>query len=118
MAQQPADGGYNLELAGTFINAGYADIAVMALYVELAHIASATVNLHRLVADPVAHFGGVIFHQGGQHGCQAVGLLLPLALGWSGAFPFPLAVLVSVFQVHPAPGLADQRPRRLDLPAH
>ena len=90
----------------------------MALDIELAHIAHPAVDLHGQVADPVAHLGGIVFGHRGQRFGQAGSQLLLLAQGGVGGGILAGLALVSLEQVHPAPGLAEQGARRLDLAAH
>ena len=65
----------NLKLACAFINICYAGITEMAFNVEFLHVASSAMNLHRLEGDPICHFAGVVFHQGGQDTSKPIYLL-------------------------------------------
>src|SRR5690554_3588632 len=50
-----------LNLAGSFANGHQPRVAVEALHLKLTAIAIATVNLDRIAADTLAHFGGKEF---------------------------------------------------------
>ncbi len=65
MAQQLADGGHDLQLAGAFVDVRHADITVMALHVELSHVSHSAVDLYRLEANPIAHLGSIVLNQRG-----------------------------------------------------
>ena len=89
------------KLRGALVDVGDAHIAIVALHVELAHKPRAAVHLDGLVADPVAHLGGIVLGQGQQDAGHAVDLLELLApLGIQLAFAFQ--VLRSTFSGPPS----------------
>ena len=117
MAEQPAGGGDDLKLACALVDVGHADVPEVPLDVELAHVPGSTLDLHGLIADPVAHFGGVVLGQRGENGRHAIGVFESLAALW-GQLTLRFQVLVGPLDVDPASGLVDHGPGGLDLAAH
>ena len=117
-----ADGGVELDLSGALVDGGDAGVAVEAFHLVVAHVAAAAEDLEGVVADLVAHLGGVVFDEGGEGGGEALEVAALseqlLSAGHLLEFAGLLEFLDEVEHVDDLGGLVGEQSAGLDLHVH